>query len=276
MHEPMDRRRTSRALSVAVVASVALVFALAYIDLRREQARALDDFTGEQAALARTLAATMSARVSAVLRDLDTLAALEHPAPALLEQLAAGYRGLGILDHQGRIVQQVHLIDENSAPHTIMRVEYLFETAPRDGGVVVSDRSGGGRMFLRRDAHGAVVLLVDTERFFEGMREAAFAAAPAPMRLLVMDDQHRWVIVGSEPTETTSELDRLLAEMARGEAGTAFLSRPSAASSGAPRSPASRRCRCRRAPGRSRWSPRRSACAIARGWRRGACWQRRQ
>jgi two-component system, NtrC family, sensor histidine kinase HydH len=210
-----------RGLSLAVLTSVALVFALAYVDLRREQARALDDFTGEQAALARTLAATMSARVSAVLRDLDTVATLDHPAPALLQQIAAGYRGLALLDADGRIVQAVHLADEPS-------VASLFARASPDGGVVVSDRENGARLFLRRNPHGAVVLLVDTERFFEGMREIAFAAAPAPMRLVVLDDERRWVIVGSGPTQATPELERLLATMARGEAGSAFLSRPSA------------------------------------------------
>jgi signal transduction histidine kinase len=54
--------RIPRALTLAVVTSVALVFALAYVDLLREQARALDDFSEDQAELARTLAATVATR----------------------------------------------------------------------------------------------------------------------------------------------------------------------------------------------------------------------
>ncbi|MGZ3442163.1 MAG: hypothetical protein ACXVDD_21740, partial [Polyangia bacterium] len=108
----MSARRTSRSLSVAVVTSVGLVFALAYVDLRREQTRALDDFTGEQAALARTLAATVSARVSAVLRDLDTIATLDATAPtATLDQLIAQsgfYQELDLLDGDGRLIRAVH------------------------------------------------------------------------------------------------------------------------------------------------------------------------
>ncbi|HEX8951935.1 MAG TPA: hypothetical protein VF945_08820, partial [Polyangia bacterium] len=100
----MAKAPTSRGLVFAVVTSVGLVFALAYVDLRREQARALDDFTGEQAALARTLAATLSARVSAVLRDVDTIATLDEVStPALARLVAPGgsYQEIDLLDRDG-------------------------------------------------------------------------------------------------------------------------------------------------------------------------------
>src|SRR5205807_771236 len=107
----MNNGRASRGLSIADVTCVVLVFALAYVDLRREQARALDDFTGEQAALARTLAATMSARVSAVLRDLDTIATLDSVSTAALEKLVTEsgfYQEMDLLDAEGRVVEAVH------------------------------------------------------------------------------------------------------------------------------------------------------------------------
>jgi signal transduction histidine kinase len=46
-----------------MVAAVPLVFLLAWLDLRREQARALDDFTDEQRALAGAFAAALQSRV---------------------------------------------------------------------------------------------------------------------------------------------------------------------------------------------------------------------
>ena len=71
----------------------------------------------------------------------------------------------------------------------------LFASAPRDGRSVVSaplpradDRRERLRFFLRRDARGAVALLADTDRFFDGIRQAAFESSVAPMRWIVMDD----------------------------------------------------------------------------------------
>jgi signal transduction histidine kinase len=49
---------------LASIAAVAVVFALAYADSRREQARALDDFIGEQSALARTAALAAGSRLA--------------------------------------------------------------------------------------------------------------------------------------------------------------------------------------------------------------------
>ncbi|MCU1278681.1 MAG: histidine kinase [bacterium] len=243
----MSGGRASRSLSVAVVTSVALVFALAYVDLRREQARALDDFTGEQAALARTLAATMSARVSAVLRDLDTIATLDRVATPALDQLVAQsgfYQELDLLDADGRVRQAVHgdhpaVAGDRRLQNALAR---LFASAPRDGRSVVSaplpraaDRRQRLRFFLRRDARGAVALLADTDRFFDGIRQAAFESSVAPMRWMVMDDAGRWVVLGVDDHEDgwreghgTAEVAHLLSAMARGEHGTLFLPRDSA------------------------------------------------
>jgi two-component system, NtrC family, sensor histidine kinase HydH len=247
----MSNGRASRGLSIAVVTCVVLVFALAYVDLRREQARALDDFTGEQAALARTLAATMSARVSAVLRDLDTIATLDSVSTAALEKLVTEsgfYQEMDLLDGEGRIVKAVHggnpaVADDARLSAALLR---LYASAPRDGRSVVSaplprssDRRQRLRFFLRRDARGAVALLADTDRFFDGIRQAAFESSLAPMRWIVMDDALRWVVLGVDdgPADwreghPENEVAQLLAAMGQGEHGTLFLPRASAAALG--------------------------------------------
>src|SRR5579883_1386468 len=66
-----DLRSTSIWFRPAMALAVAAVFLLAYLDLRREQARALDDFSSEQATLARASAAAVEARIAGVLRELD-------------------------------------------------------------------------------------------------------------------------------------------------------------------------------------------------------------
>jgi signal transduction histidine kinase len=237
----------SRRLSVAVVTSVGLVFTLAYIDLRREQTRALDDFSGEQAALARTLAATMSARVSAVLRDLDTIATLGSASPPALDQLVAQsgfYQELDLLGPDGRVTRAVHGSHPAAADDPPLRdaLAELFAAAPSDGRSVVSgplpratERSERLRFFLRRDAHGAVSLLADTDRFFDGIRQAAFESSIAPMRWIVMDDAWRWVVLGVERREPdwqtghpTSAVEPLVAALAQRQHGTLVLPRASA------------------------------------------------
>lgn len=247
----MKQSRTSRSLTVAMVTAVGLVFALAYVDLRREQARALDDFTAEQAALARTIAATMSARVSAVLRDLDTIATLDAVASPALDQLVTQsgfYQELDLLDAHGRVVRAVHgqepaVADDPGLRNALAR---LFASAPRDGRSIVSeplrraaDRGERLRLFLRRDARGAVALLANTDRFFDGIRQAAFESTLAPMRWIVLDDAFRWVVLGIDERQAewyqghpTRQVEALLSAMAQGEHGTLFLPRESAAELG--------------------------------------------
>jgi signal transduction histidine kinase len=61
----METRRVGRLLKLGMVAAVAVVFAVAYLDSRREEARALADFSREQAMLARTFALTVAERAAA-------------------------------------------------------------------------------------------------------------------------------------------------------------------------------------------------------------------
>ncbi|HEY2743955.1 MAG TPA: ATP-binding protein [Polyangia bacterium] len=218
----------SRGLSLAVVASVALVFALAYVDERREEARALDDFSGEQETLGRTLAATVTANVAGVLRDLGTAAR----APATIEPLVGPggvYEELDVLDGGGRVARALHGSDD-AGPRAILA--RLFLRATPDGRALVSEplaRAGEThqrlRYFLRRGGDGAVALLVDSDRFF----------GRAPMRHVVMDAEGRWAVLGGGEADSawqtarpTAEIAQLLSAMARGDEGALFLPRPSA------------------------------------------------
>jgi len=108
MHDVIGRSSV-RGLSLAAVASVGVVFALAYVDSRREEARSLDEFSGEQAALARTLAAAASgtteagrretlARLFAAARTDGRLVVLDGgptsaPTPEIAQMMAAMARG---------------------------------------------------------------------------------------------------------------------------------------------------------------------------------------
>lgn len=234
-------------LTAAVVASVTLVFVLAYVDLRREQARALEDFTAEQAALAQTLASTMSARVAGVLRDLDTIAAIDAVSLPALDAMVARshfYQELDLLDELGRLRHASHAAHPPVGEDAELKaaLTQLFASAPKDGTTVVSEplaRKGEPRqrlrVFLRRDEHGAVALVTDTDHFFDGIRQAAFETSVAPMRWIVMDDQHRWVVVGVEKSalvwrtaNATDEIARLLDAMGGCDHGTRMLSRASA------------------------------------------------
>ena len=221
MHE-VDAKRTTRGLSVAVVGSVALVFALAYVDSRREEARALDDFSGEQAALGRTLAATVAARAAAVERDLTAALANGGGGPELTW-----------IDGDARIVRSHNTNDANA--QKILTA--LFARATPGGATVVSEpQSAAGetrapwRWFLRRGAAGGVAgggvaALVDTDCFFDGV---------PPVRRIVLDDAGRWAVLGGEapdgawqPVQAAAEpeIAQMLTAMARGEAGTMFLPR---------------------------------------------------
>jgi signal transduction histidine kinase len=72
--------RNPRLLQAGMVGAVCLVFGLAYLDLSREQRRALEDFTADQSALSRALAANLEARLGGAPADLDAAAQLAGPA----------------------------------------------------------------------------------------------------------------------------------------------------------------------------------------------------
>jgi signal transduction histidine kinase len=229
----MARSGGSLGVKIAMVAAVSAVFALAYLDLRREQARALDDFTAEQAALARSSAATLEARIGAVLQTLAqarTLA-LSNDFALLQTLVAAPVRQIVTLDGSRlsfRIPEQPAPTGPlatalKQAAAAVGRTQAQWVSAPIEG----PDRSRL-RVFAARD----VALIVDTNRFFDGMT----AGDAAPMRWLVVDDAGRalesgpdadsaWRAVDGQPGGQVAELiDRMRA----GADGTIFLGRPAA------------------------------------------------
>ena len=235
-----------------MLVAVAAIFALAYLDLRREQQRALDDFTVEQAALARALAATVGARIDSVFEDLETLSALDDASgKRLAERLVRTrpmIREVDLLDDAGRSLAAVALHDDavvdRSAPLADARRQ-LLAGARGDGEAGVSAplrRSQSTherlRLFAVRRANRTVVLLVDSDGFFEG----AEATVTAPMRWLVVDDARRWIELSPQATESTSwrtdeqpasrEVAELVSRMAAGGEGTMLLSRPAASALG--------------------------------------------
>jgi signal transduction histidine kinase len=70
-----------------MAAAVPLVCLLAWLDLRREQARALEDFTSEQAALAEAFAGALQPRVHGALAELTEPAALLRDLPVAPDRL---------------------------------------------------------------------------------------------------------------------------------------------------------------------------------------------
>jgi hypothetical protein len=141
------------------------------------------------------------------------------------------------------------------------------------------------RLFLARRHGRAVILLVDSDGFFQ----SAAPAGKAPMRWLVVDSEGRWTELSPQATEpgawqtdapaVSPEVAALLARMSAGSDGTMPLSRPAAASLGLDRRTAV--AGWARVPLRSGrpWSVGAVVSAmrvrIARVWPRGA-WVRRR
>jgi signal transduction histidine kinase len=129
-----------RALVVwaAMVAAVGGVFLLAYLDLRREQAHALDDFTIEQITAARALSATVSARFDAAHAiDINRLFAAVSGAPTRLI----------IVDDTGRWL--VREPDAAAEPHW-----QAPSAASGEIGALVAAMTHGdnGSLFLQRES----------------------------------------------------------------------------------------------------------------------------
>lgn len=242
-----------------MIAAVAAIFLLAYIDLKREQARALDDFTAEQATLAESFAATVGARIDGVLRDLDAAADhVDHPQTedTLRRLVAAGelYREVDVIDRDGRATLEIPSRGDarltDSPPLVSARAALLGAVEQAAVGTVVVSaplhRSATTperlRLFAVRRGDRAVLLLVDTDRFFEGMRPVA-ADAGSAMRWIVVDDAGRWIVFGApvagmpgrwqaEERPATTEIANLLASMRTGSRGAVFLGHEAADSLG--------------------------------------------
>ncbi len=242
----------TRGIKVAMVTAVVAIFALAYLDLRREQSRALADFTAEQAALSRSLAATVGARMDAVFADLDTLITLDDAGrERLARQLIAArsiYREIDLCDGSAAKCSALSTpggaLIAGSDTLATARTELLAQSPPDGQGRVSAPlrRSENARerlrLFAARRADRAIVLLVDSDGFFAG----AQAYVSAPMRWLVVDDARRWIELSPQATEATTwssaapavstSVASLLARMADGGEGTELLDRSAAAALG--------------------------------------------
>jgi signal transduction histidine kinase len=244
-----------------MIGAVLAVFLLAYVDLRREQARALEDFTAEQSALARSFAGTVAARMGGVLKDLD--AAAELASSSALEHLLLAnpsYRGVALLDDGGAPLVEAR----PRAGAAIATSALLQDTRARlaanlsDGELAISPPLPPSllpssmpssvigerlpherlRLFGMRRGPRRAVLLVDTSLFFEGLR----GASGAPTCLLVVDDARRslelrpandgvlsWQATDRRPS---SEVGALLANIGAAKSGAVLLSRSAADSLG--------------------------------------------
>ncbi len=256
----MQERVTGRPrwLRLPMLGAVVAVFLLAYFDLLREQARAFDDFAAEQATLARAFAATLGARLDAVLHDLDSASAFarlsrEQAEPALARLVGAGelYREVDVLDGAGAPLLEV------SAPGAarLARSETLraaraqaFADLKGAAPIVISGplrRSGAERneerlrLFVARRGDRTVALLVNTARFFDGLQ---VEGGRVPTRFIVIDDAQRWLELGdttggamkwrTDERIASPDVVRLVERMRLGDQGALLLDRPAAASLG--------------------------------------------
>jgi signal transduction histidine kinase len=238
------------ALRAAMVFAVALVFTLAWLDLRREQARALDDFGAEQAALARVFAESVAARAGGVNRDLEHAAALVERGGGepLLEGLIARdpvYRAV-------RVVRGGEVQLERSA-------------APAHGA------EGWLRWFSAPAGDRTVLAQIDVQKLLEG---TTATASNIPMRWLVLDgaegsvhaasagDGGRWRV---SDAGTPAGARRLFEEMAHPAREALVIERDSAPTFGLERRMAMAGLAQARVGPRQTWSV--AVVASARGLR---------
>jgi len=246
----MDALPHTRWIKIGMVVAVSAVFTLAYLDLRREQERALSDFTAEQATLARAFAVTLGNRIGSVHHDLQLAA--ETPAPStllgnlVLQHLA--YRDAAVLSSAGDptadsvtklISGSEVLVAARAGVAASTRTQAFAVSAPLRRTDASPERL---RLFALRHGDQVLALLVDTDRFFDGLEAVAAANAPAPMRWLVIDDAGRWIELGAESTDGgwragdgknhEGEIEDLLDKMRRAQSGAVFLGRDAAGSLG--------------------------------------------
>ncbi len=239
-----------------MVAAVVAVFLLAYLDHRREQTRALDDFVAEQSLLARSIAETMSVRFELVMHELEAaieLAQKEGSDDALRRIVGRDgpYRELDVIDASGAPTLELVARGAStlSAAPLLAEARRALLAQLSSSSVVISPplerESGPAREHLRlyavRRGARAVVLVVDIDRLVGGVR-GAVRATGAPLRWLVVDDTGRTMELGGggevssqprvEDRGAGDEVKALLGAMQRGEAGTAILGREAADSLG--------------------------------------------
>jgi len=245
----------ARTLRAAMIAAVVIVSTLAYVDLRREQARALDDFTAEQATLATALGAALEARLAAVHHELR--AALgDSDGEARLRELTAGgsiYRSATLIDAQGGVVEIVGRAGPDAVdPLARSQARTALLAAAAGGKLAISgplpqnaraDSPAQLRLFALRVAGRTAMLAVDSDRLFDGLQQPSDAAPPL-VRYLMADDAQRFSAVDAstspgQPARLVADAARLPADvlalfhqMGAGARGAVTLSREGAGSLG--------------------------------------------
>ncbi|MBL8900473.1 MAG: hypothetical protein JNM84_22780 [Planctomycetes bacterium] len=250
-------------LRIGLVSLIVVVAVSAYLDLRREQDVALSDFSFEQAALARSFAATLEARLGGVLGELETAANVADDAlgPAFLEELLQSHRGFiagALLEPDGSLVHEVDPrrgrgLDPQRRQELRMRALASWsEQASTFISGPLGERGPGTsdaplRYVLERRGRRAVEMILDLDPFFDALMVGDGPAGPAPLRLLVVDHQHQWVEFGEPPvgaipvsierwrageSGVPREVASLLGAMESGHDGARFLDEEAATALG--------------------------------------------
>jgi signal transduction histidine kinase len=167
-----------------MVGAVATVFLLAYLDLRREQARALEDFTTEQSALATACAATLKLRIEVGPKDGVPRLAVDG-ARLLAEVIPRGLPG----EDANPPAMRWLLLDESGA--WLTAVPRAVDAASTSRRADDRDLPADLRELLRRMATGAVdaILLGRADAAFLGLGRRSAVAGFAPVAL---SDGRRW------------------------------------------------------------------------------------
>ena len=253
----MDLRR-ARTLKAAMLAAVVVVFTLAYLDLRREQARALDDFTAEQTTLATGFAAALEARIAGVRHDLRAAAeAGSGDLEAILRSLVHDgrlYREADVFDASGKLVLELPVRPDRRMEdsHALRDARSAAVKEVENGQLAITgplrrlpdDPSPEHlRIFALRAGGRTLAVLVDTDRFFEGLSLTPHEGGRPLMRCLVVDDEHRFIELGPGPTGSDeswqidderlpADVVRLFERMSASVSGALPLSREAAESLG--------------------------------------------
>ena len=242
-------RKRYSSLRLVMVGAVVTVFVLAYLDLRREQARALDDFTAEQSLLARTIAATMHARLELVRADLESaLDGADDARQRIVERRDGAYRALDILapdaprhyrwsgapadlPDAGLDAARVALGAQLNTEHVVASVAVARDPA----------QPQQLRFFGLREGTRSAMLVADVDRLFAGARPS-IQTSDAPMRWLLVDDTGRDIALSAATEKeagprigelsASTELEPLYTSLRQGAEGTMLVSRPGADSLG--------------------------------------------